>query len=193
MEFAPLASFIFTVGTGFLFYRMTSVSLGADSQYWDKRDRFHKSTYYSDYANPQEFIDHLKLPPVDPNHKPMVYLRQIPGARKYEMDIGMGAYFIIDERQHTELLNYKQNFQLRYEKTTEHPKSLGKPTISNLPEDRAVSLKSNNKAAPFPDYRQWLKDHSSQGGHIGSNTETSGVMLPPTAGLWHEQLKQVQI
>lgn len=129
MNFLPAA---ITLVGGYAMYRMTNYSLGRESDIYHKRDRLHKATFYSDYNDPTEFIKLLKIPPENDQAKFWLYVRTIPGmSKRKEIDMGNGAYFEIDERQWQELLQYRQNFNIRFEEDYDKTGMKGTPMVSD--------------------------------------------------------------
>ncbi len=147
-----------TIASGYLIYRVTNFSLGLDEKFYDRPHRLHgRASYYSDYADAAHFLNDLKIPPTDKQRKTTVYFREIPGARKWEIDMGMGAYFIIDHRQYEEIMRYKQNFDVVYETHIDKQKFHGKPTTTNQP---SAAPKNKFKSA-MPSHKYGHKNDTS--------------------------------
>jgi hypothetical protein len=173
-----IASLFLTIGSGYLIYRITNFSIGRDEQFYNRRSRFHKrASYYSDYTDVTPFLDTLKIPPHDPKIKTDVYLRHIPAARKWEMDMGMGAYFIIDQRQYDELMRYRNNFNVIHETHQDKTKFHGTPTTKNQPDYFKVPGPDKQTRKKIPDNKH---QHKTDMSHKGREMENMIKKIPAT-------------
>lgn len=164
MEILPL---LITVGGSFVIYRMTNYSLGTETNWTQKRSRFHKSYYYSDYNDPTEYLNLLKIPPESEEHKPWLYIRRVPGmSKRYEIDLGSGSYFPIDHRQWDELLRYRDNFHIRWETDAPGVGMKGTPMVAD----------STDHSQSIPQMKATPKFKGKDGADLGPQTHAQAAL-----------------